>query len=243
MTVFNNFNSNNINTCINNGINTITFRATDNCGRTSFCTTTYVVVDTEAPVIFDDAQDHWEICNYDSPHRFDDWVDNHGGADAYDGCSTNNVFWSTIPSNPSFDCDGAMGVTSVTVTFVARDNCGNTSSTTATFNAFMGGGDLDDHTQDLELGVDESATMTLYQNRPNPFKAETLISFNLPEASEATLTIFDMNGRLLKVIQNNFEEGYNEVSVNRSELGASGVMYYRLTTDKEAVTKTMLIMD
>ncbi len=243
LTVFNNFNSNNINTCINNGINTITFRATDNCGRTSFCTTTYVVVDTEAPVIFDDAQDHWEICNYDSPHRFDDWVDNHGGADAYDECSGSNVFWSTMPSNPSFDCDGAMGVTSVTVTFIARDNCGNTSSTTATFNAFMGGGDLGDHTPELELGVDESASMALYQNRPNPFKSETLISFNLPEASEATLTIYDINGRLLKVVQNNFEAGYNEVSVNRSELGASGVVYYRLRTDKEAVTKTMLIMD
>ena len=51
LTVFNNFNPNNINTCVNNGYNTVTFRATDNCGRSSFCTGVYVVVDTEAPEI------------------------------------------------------------------------------------------------------------------------------------------------------------------------------------------------
>ncbi len=243
LTVFNNFNSNNINTCINNGINTITFRATDNCGRTSFCTTTYVVVDTEAPVVFEDAQDHWEICNYDSPHNFDDWVDNHGGAGAYDGCSTTNVFWSTIPSNPSFNCDGAAGVTSTTVTFVARDNCGNTSSTTATFNAFMSNSDLDDHAADLELGVDESATMTLLQNRPNPFSNETLIGFNLPEATEATLTIYDLNGRILKVFNGDYAQGLNEVKVNRSELGGTGVLYYTLRTQNETATKVMVIID
>lgn len=265
LSVFNNFNSNNINTCINNGINTITFRATDNCGRTSFCTTTYVVVDTEAPDIVEDAQDHWEICNYNSPDNFDDWVDNNGGAVAFDGCSGTNVFWSTIPSNPSFNCMGASGTTSVTVTFVARDNCGNTSETTATFNAFMGGGDMVQQDQDPQanIGVGNAPTneiptdmeiqsslntapageITLYQNRPNPFKAETNISFNLPEASKATLTIYDINGKVLKVIEANYNAGYNEVTVNRSELGATGVMFYRLMTDTASLTKSMVIMD
>ena len=38
LTVFNNFNSSNIGTCINDGYTNVTFRATDNCGRTTFCT-------------------------------------------------------------------------------------------------------------------------------------------------------------------------------------------------------------
>ncbi len=268
LNVLNNFNSNNINTCINNGINTITFRAFDTCGRQSFCTTTYVVTDTEAPDIIEDAQDHWEICNYNTPDNFDDWVDDNGGAVAYDGCSTTNVSWSTIPFNPSINCMGASGVTSVTVTFVATDNCGNSASTTATFNAFMGGNDMvaqdsditaeenratgtnDNEVPDLDVDLNQTdlntakeGTLTLYQNRPNPFKGQTLISFNLPEATKATLTVYDINGRTLKIVTENYAEGYNEISINRSDLGATGVLYYRLMTDKEAVTKTMLIMD
>ena len=37
----------------------------------------------------------------------------------------------------------------------------------------------------------------LYQNVPNPFINRTVIGFYLPEASEATLTVYDETGRLL----------------------------------------------
>lgn len=246
LTVFNNFNSNNINTCINNGINTITFRATDNCGRTSFCTTTYVVVDTEAPTIFEQAQDHWEICNFNSPDNFDDWVDNNGGAEAFDGCSTDNVFWSTIPANPSFSCAGAIGISSTTVTFVARDNCGNSTSTTATFNAFATPG-LDD-ANDAGLAIenndsDSAKGLTLYQNKPNPFKNETSISFNLPEAGLATLTVYNINGQVVKQVKGEYAQGFNEVNFNRSDLGETGVLYYTLRTLNETATKIMVVID
>ena len=261
LTVFNNFNSNNINTCLNNGINTITFRATDNCGRTSFCTTTYVVVDTEAPTIFEEAQDHWEICNYDTPANFDAWVDSHGGADAYDACSSENVFWSTIPANPSFNCMGAPGVTSVTVTFRVRDNCGNISTTTATFNAFMSNSDLTDPNNENVLGLDDSSETTidltsedvnvitpavdfvLYQNQPNPFKNTTMIGFNLPEAGAASLEVFDVSGRLIYKKGGEYAQGYNQVNVNRSDLPVTGILYYRVNTATDSQTKKMILLD
>ncbi len=242
LTVFNNFNSNNINTCINNGINTITFRATDNCGRTSFCTTTYVVVDTEAPSIYEEAQDHWEICNYDTPANFDDWVDSHGGAEAIDGCSSSSVFWSTIPSNPSFNCDGATGVTSTTVTFRVRDNCGNTSTTTATFNAFMTGTDIAEQGDEM-LSVDEGTEFLLHQNQPNPFKETTMIGFNLPESGVVTLEIFDVSGRLIHNVKGEYATGYNQFNVNRSELPNAGILYYRVNTATDSKTKKMILLD
>ena len=239
LTVFNNFNPNNINTCVNNGYNTVTFRATDNCGRSSFCTGVYVVVDTEAPTIIEEAQDHWEMCNYNTQANLTAWVQNHGGAVALDGCSTTNISWQASPSNPQINCIGAMGTTSVTVQFIVTDNCGNKTTTEATFNALMGpGNDFAENGGD-QINDDKA---TLLQNRPNPFKDETLISFNLPESTFATLTIFDVNGRTLKVLDGNYEAGYNEVAVSASDLGATGVMYYRLMTDHGAITKTMLVI-
>jgi hypothetical protein len=241
LTVFNNFNPNNINTCVNNGYNTVTFRATDNCGRTSFCTGTYVVVDTEAPTITTPAQDHWEMCNYNTQANLTAWVQAHGGALATDGCSGGNISWQASPANPQINCIGAMGTTTVTVQFIVTDNCGNKSNTTATFNALMApGNDLNDNGDDQ---INENKGLALLQNRPNPFKDETLISFNLPESTYATLTIYDVDGRTLKVVEGNYDAGYNEVGVSASELGATGVMYYRLMTDNGTITKTMLVID
>jgi CHRD domain-containing protein/type IX secretion system substrate protein len=130
LTVFNNFNSNNINTCVNNGYNTVTFRATDNCGRTSFCTGVYVVVDTEAPNITTNPQDHYEVCNAMTQMNLTNWVQNRGGAIAEDGCSGGNVSWTASPANPQWS--GTCG--EVEVTFIVTDNCGNKTSAKASFS-------------------------------------------------------------------------------------------------------------
>jgi hypothetical protein len=83
----------------------------------------------------------------------------------------------------------------------------------------------------------------LYQNQPNPFKAETVIGFNLPEASAATLTVYDVSGKVLKLVQGEFAQGYNEVTINRAELSGAGVLYYQLDTDTNSATKKMILID
>ncbi|MFT5264407.1 MAG: hypothetical protein ACI8YQ_003153 [Polaribacter sp.] len=82
----------------------------------------------------------------------------------------------------------------------------------------------------------------LYQNQPNPFKSSTTIGFELPEAAAATLSIHDVSGRLLKQIEGDFVKGYNEVSLDKSDLQASGVVYYRLVTADFEATKKMMIV-
>ena len=37
----------------------------------------------------------------------------------------------------------------------------------------------------------------LYQNQPNPFVNKTMVGFHLPEATEATLTVYDEAGRMV----------------------------------------------
>jgi hypothetical protein len=83
----------------------------------------------------------------------------------------------------------------------------------------------------------------LYQNTPNPFAGSTAIGFYLPEATSATLTISDVQGKVVKVIEGDFAKGYNSVSVKRTDLGATGVLYYRLDTATDSATRKMILVD
>ncbi|TNE61586.1 MAG: T9SS type A sorting domain-containing protein [Bacteroidetes bacterium] len=82
----------------------------------------------------------------------------------------------------------------------------------------------------------------LLQNRPNPVRSTTEIMFNLPEASEATLTISNAEGRILKVVNGNFAKGLNTVTVNRNELSA-GILFYQLDTPTHSATKKMIVVE
>ncbi len=83
----------------------------------------------------------------------------------------------------------------------------------------------------------------LYQNQPNPVVNATTIAFNLPTAANATLTISDISGRTLKVINQDFAQGYNEISIEKGDLNVSGILYYRLDTPNDSATKKMILID
>jgi hypothetical protein len=80
----------------------------------------------------------------------------------------------------------------------------------------------------------------LYQNQPNPFVNKTVIGFHLPEAAEATLTVYDETGRMLFTQKGQFAKGYNAISVDRALLNTTGLMYYKLETATDAATKKMI---
>ena len=92
-------------------------------------------------------------------------------------------------------------------------------------------------------GVGEQApAFRLYQNRPNPFTQETLIGFELPEAGRARLSIFDISGKLVKVYEDIFEQGYNELRIPRDGL-PPGVLYYRLQMGREEAGRKMILLE
>jgi hypothetical protein len=81
----------------------------------------------------------------------------------------------------------------------------------------------------------------LYQNQPNPFVNRTMIGFHLPEATEATLTVYDETGRMLYSQKGNYAKGYNAVSLERTVLAQStGMLYYKLETATDAATRKMI---
>ncbi len=86
-----------------------------------------------------------------------------------------------------------------------------------------------------------TSKMELYQNQPNPFAGRTVIGFNLPKAENAKMTIYDMTGRVLKVIEKDFAKGYNEVTIE--DINATGVVKYTLSTATATATKSMIILE
>lgn len=82
----------------------------------------------------------------------------------------------------------------------------------------------------------------LFQNYPNPFNPVTAIKFDIPSNSNVKLSIFDMLGREVKTLVNEFRPaGSYSVDFNAAGL-SSGTYFYRLETEKyNGVRKMTLI--
>jgi hypothetical protein len=80
----------------------------------------------------------------------------------------------------------------------------------------------------------------LYQNSPNPFINKTFVGFHLPEATSATLSVYDETGRVLYTTTGDFGKGYNAIALDRTTLNANGVLYYKLETATNSATKKMI---
>ncbi len=236
LNVTNNYNPNTQGLCINNGTKIVRWFATDACGRTSVCEGMVIVADTEAPVFVSAPEDELVVCNFITQDKLDAWVDAHGYAEVED--CWDNVNWSTFPNNPTINCEGNPGPTSLTVTFVATDGCGNKSSMDATFTALPAMGGNGGSNEDVA-----AESLQLFQNQPNPFSDQTSISFYLPEGGKATLSIYDVSGKLLKEIRGEYSQGMNVEEISRSDLQGAGMLYYKLSTATETATQRMILLD
>jgi hypothetical protein len=82
----------------------------------------------------------------------------------------------------------------------------------------------------------------LEQNYPNPFNPTTSISYSIPKAGNVRLTVFDVLGRDVAVLVNEFKTaGSYTIGFNASEL-SSGVYFYRIEAgDFKDVKKMTLV--
>jgi hypothetical protein len=82
----------------------------------------------------------------------------------------------------------------------------------------------------------------LSQNYPNPFNPSTTIKFELPKASQVSLTVYDILGRAVSVLVNESKgAGAYEVKFDGSNL-ASGVYIYRLQAGDFVQSKRLLLL-
>ena len=54
-----------------------------------------------------------------------------------------------------------------------------------------------------------ASAFELYQNEPNPFNNNTSISFLIGENGPATLNVFDVTGKMIYEVSDNFSKGLN----------------------------------
>ena len=91
----------------------------------------------------------------------------------------------------------------------------------------------------------------LHANYPNPFNPETWIPYQLATPAEVALTIYDMNGSVVRRLRMGHQAGgmyrsrsravYWDGLNQRGEFVASGVYFYTLTAGEFAATRKMLI--
>ncbi len=81
----------------------------------------------------------------------------------------------------------------------------------------------------------------LEQNVPNPFNNETIVGFWLPTGNETVIELHDITGRLVRRIDDKFAAGYNQLTINRSDLPASGIYFLTLRQGDKVATQKLVL--
>ena len=93
-----------------------------------------------------------------------------------------------------------------------------------------------------EVNVGIPAKFELSQNYPNPFNPSTQINFDIPTDSKVNIRLFDMSGKEVITLVNEFKtSGYYTVNFNAAGL-SSGVYFYSIAADNFSATKKMMLV-
>ena len=111
-------------------------------------------------------------------------------------------------------------------------------------------GALDIGCEAIELSIDKTLVPDLYalhQNYPNPFNPTTKISYDLPEASVVSLSIFDLMGREVRTMINSEQTaGFKNIQWNATDnLGKSvpaGMYIYTIQAGEFRQTRKMVLL-
>jgi hypothetical protein len=84
-------------------------------------------------------------------------------------------------------------------------------------------------------------------NYPNPFNPETIIEFNLPEETEASLKIYNLKGQLVTTLINEMlQKGRHKIQWNGNDSEgnavSSGLYFYQLKSNRNVFSRKMLLL-
>ena len=177
-----------------------------------------------------------------------------------------------VPANSPVDVNGD-GVVSILDLILVSQGIGSTTASAApaieaesvdpaTIEAWIAQARLeDDGSIAFRQGIENLQNLlyslipeetALHRNYPNPFNPETWIPYQLAESAEVTLTIYYMNGRLVRrlavghqgagMYQTRSRAVYWDGRNQLGESVASGIYFYTLTAGEFTATRRMLIL-
>ena len=83
-------------------------------------------------------------------------------------------------------------------------------------------------------------TFALFQNIPNPFSGKTTIGFQLPEAGDVKVTIYDVTGKVIHTVSGQFGKGRHNVDIDLESVDTDGLLYYRVDTKNDSAVRRMI---
>lgn len=93
-----------------------------------------------------------------------------------------------------------------------------------------------------QISLTVPASYNLLQNYPNPFNPTTKIKFDIQKAGNASLTVYNSQGKMVKEVMSQYiPAGSFEVSFDGRDL-SSGVYYYRMDINGYSITKKMSLI-
>ncbi|MCF7923348.1 MAG: T9SS type A sorting domain-containing protein, partial [Candidatus Marinimicrobia bacterium] len=154
-----------------------------------------------------------------------------------------------LPGSPSMgaDTDGGYSGNSyyALVDGDGNINWANMSSLGLEYNLMYR---IDVDTAFVLVGIDEfnqgnlPSNYSLEQNYPNPFNPSTEISYTLPESGNVELKVFDLSGREVDVLVQEYQNaGSYRLSIDGSHM-SSGIYIYTLNTGNVHLTRKMILL-
>lgn len=94
----------------------------------------------------------------------------------------------------------------------------------------------------IEVVVSTPSVYELSQNYPNPFNPSTAIKFNMPEAGNVKLVVYNMLGQEVRTLVNGFREA-GSYTMNFDATGlTSGIYLYKIETNGFVQTRKMMLI-
>lgn len=82
----------------------------------------------------------------------------------------------------------------------------------------------------------------LESNYPNPFNPTTTIKYSIPQANRVSLRVYDLTGKeVAEIVDNYMEAGLHSVNFNAADL-ASGIYFYRIDAGNFSAIRKMTLI-
>jgi hypothetical protein len=99
-----------------------------------------------------------------------------------------------------------------------------------------------EYSNSVEVEISTPSVYELAQNYPNPFNPSTAIKFNIPEAGNVKLVVYNLLGQEVNTLVNEFKSaGSYTINFDATNL-TSGVYLYKIEANGFVQTRKMMLI-